>query len=163
MTWRSRRSGTRSIARWSTAGFIIDLAVVDPVKPGRYLLGIECDGATYHSSRSARDRDRLREAVLKDRGWKLHRVWSTDWFHRPEEQVRKVVASIETARIDWDCDEEAQAEQDEVIVEPGEIERGAEPEGTNGEILCAWATPYVESTQEVPVSKSIPETSPSRP
>jgi very-short-patch-repair endonuclease len=66
-----------------TAGFIIDLAVVDSVRPGRYLLGIECDGATYHSSRSARDRDRLRENVLKDRGWRIHRVWSTDWFHRP--------------------------------------------------------------------------------
>jgi very-short-patch-repair endonuclease len=141
-----------------TAGFIIDLAVVDPVKPGRYLLGIECDGATYHSSRSARDRDRLRETVLKDRGWKLHRVWSTDWFHRPDEQVRKVVAAIEKARIDWDCDEEAQAEQDEVVVESS-IERGAEPEGTNGEIRFAWATPYVESSQEVPASKSIPETS----
>ena len=70
-----------------TAGFIIDLAVVDPSKPGRYLLGIECDGATYHSSRSARDRDRLREAVLRDRGWKIHRVWSTDWFHRPGRAV----------------------------------------------------------------------------
>ena len=50
-----------------TSGFIIDLAVVDPACPGRYLLGIECDGATYHSSRSARDRDRLRESVLRDR------------------------------------------------------------------------------------------------
>jgi very-short-patch-repair endonuclease len=143
-----------------TAGFIIDLAIVDPVKPGRYLLGIECDGATYHSSRSARDRDRLRETVLKDRGWKLHRVWSTDWFHRPDEQVRKVVAAIEKARIDWDSDEEAQVEQDEVVVQSS-IERGAEAGGTDGEVRFAWATPYVESRQEVPASTPIPETSPS--
>jgi hypothetical protein len=51
------------------AGFFIDLAVVDPRQAGGYLLGIECDGAAYHSSRSARDRDRLRQAVLEDHGW----------------------------------------------------------------------------------------------
>lgn len=65
------------------AGFAIDLAVVDPRAPGRYLLGIECDGATYHSSATARDRDRLRQAVLEGLGWQIHRVWSTDWFQRP--------------------------------------------------------------------------------
>lgn len=48
-----------------TAGFFIDLAVVDPRLPGRYLLGIECDGATYHSARSARERDRQRQESLK--------------------------------------------------------------------------------------------------
>ena len=83
-----------------TSGFIIDLAVVDPVCPGRYLLGIECDGATYHSARSARDRDRLRESVLRDRGWRIHRIWSTDWFHRPDEQLRKLVEAIDEARLD---------------------------------------------------------------
>ena len=81
-----------------TAGFRIDLAVVDPDKPGRYLLGIECDGATYHSSRSARDRDRLRQAVLESRGWKIHRIWSTDWFQQPEAQLRKVLDAIELNR-----------------------------------------------------------------
>ncbi len=145
-----------------TAGFIIDLAIVDPVQPGRYLLGIECDGATYHSSRSARDRDRLRENVLKDRGWKIHRVWSTDWFHRPGEQLQKIVAAIEKARIDWDCDEEAQDDHEEAPVEfevtQTDFERGEEPEATNGETQFVWAIPYVESTQEVPSSKPIPET-----
>ena len=97
-----------------TAGFIIDLAVVDPAQPGRYLLGIECDGATYHSSRSARDRDRLREAVLRDRGWKIHRVWSTDWFHRPGEQLQKIVAAIEKAGRDADADEEVEAAHEQV-------------------------------------------------
>ena len=81
-----------------TAGFRIDLAVVDPDKPGRYLLGIECDGATYHSSRSARDRDRLRQAVLESRGWKIHRIWSTDWFQQPEAQLQKVLDAIELNR-----------------------------------------------------------------
>ena len=62
------------------SSFRIDLAVVHPDHPGRYLAGIECDGATYHRSATARDRDRLREAVLRDLGWKILRVWSTDWW-----------------------------------------------------------------------------------
>ena len=81
------------------AGFFVDLGVVDSEKPGRYLLGIECDGAAYHSSRSSRDRDRLRQAVLEDHGWIIHRIWSTDWFQRPGEQLRKVVAAIEKAKL----------------------------------------------------------------
>ena len=60
--------------------FRIDLAVVHPDAPGRYLAGVECDGATYHRSATARDRDRLREMVLTDLGWKIRRVWSTEWW-----------------------------------------------------------------------------------
>ena len=81
-----------------SAGFFLDLAVVDPLQPGRYVLGIECDGARYHSARSARDRDRLRQSVLEGLGWRIHRIWSTDWFHNPDEELRKVVQAIETAR-----------------------------------------------------------------
>lgn len=80
------------------AGFFVDLAIRDPEHPGRYLLGVECDGATYHSSRSARDRDRLRQQVLEDRGWIIHRIWSTDWYHRPDGELRKAVAAIEGAK-----------------------------------------------------------------
>jgi very-short-patch-repair endonuclease len=80
-----------------SAGFFLDLAVVDPAKPGRYLLGIECDGASYHSAQSARDRDRLRQAVLEGLGWKIHRIWSTDWFHHPDQELAKVVKAIESA------------------------------------------------------------------
>lgn len=81
-----------------SGGFFIDLAVVDPEQPGRYLLGIECDGATYHSSRSARDRDRLRQQVLESLGWRIHRIWSTDWFTYPDHELRKVLAAIEQAK-----------------------------------------------------------------
>lgn len=80
------------------AGFFVDLAVTDPEFPGRFILGIECDGAAYHSSRSARDRDRLRQAVLEDHGWAIHRIWSTDWFRKPTEQLDKVIAAIESAK-----------------------------------------------------------------
>ena len=80
-----------------TAGFYIDLAIADPSNPGRYALGIECDGAKYHSSRSARDRDRLRQAVLEDRGWRIHRVWSTDWFKDPDAELRKILKALHEA------------------------------------------------------------------
>ncbi len=84
-------------AQVGIAGFFIDLAVRDPDRPGHYIIGIECDGAAYHSSRSARDRDRLRQAVLVDHGWTLHRIWSTDWFQRPAEQLLRVRQAIENA------------------------------------------------------------------
>ena len=81
-----------------TAGYFIDMAVRDPDRPGRYLLAIECDGAAYHSSRSARDRDRLRQGVLEGLGWTFHRIWSTDWFRNRQQELQRVVAAIETAK-----------------------------------------------------------------
>jgi very-short-patch-repair endonuclease len=90
------------------SGFRVDLAVSDPEKPGRFVLGIECDGAQYHSSRSARDRDRLRQQVLEAHGWVIHRIWSTDWYLRPEEELKKVEAAIAGARAEWrERDEQA--------------------------------------------------------
>lgn len=80
-----------------SAGFFIDLAVVHPKIPGRYILGVECDGATYHSARSARERDRQRQAILEDHGWRIHRIWSTDWFNRPGEQLARTLVAIENA------------------------------------------------------------------
>lgn len=76
------------------SGYRIDLAVVDPAAPGRYLLGIECDGATYHRAATARDRDKLRQAVLEDLGWKLHRIWSTDWWHSSDSEMDKLLGAI---------------------------------------------------------------------
>ena len=82
-------------------GFYIDLAIRDPEKRGRYLLGIECDGAQYHSARWVRDRDRLRQQILESRGWILHRIWSTDWFQRPDEQIGGVLAALAKAKLHW--------------------------------------------------------------
>ena len=80
------------------AGYHLDLAVVDPNRSGRYLLGIECDGATYHSARSARDRDRLRQEVLQMLGWQIHRIWSVDWFRDPRGETERVVRRIEDSK-----------------------------------------------------------------
>ncbi|MER8683958.1 DUF4011 domain-containing protein [Mesorhizobium sp. M1405] len=79
-------------------GYSIDLAVRHPAWPYGYILGVECDGATYHSSRSARDRDRHRQEILENLGWHLYRVWSTDWFANPREEANKLRAAI-TERV----------------------------------------------------------------
>jgi len=79
------------------AGYFIDLAVRHPVHLGLFAIGIECDGATYHSSRAARDRDRLRERVLIERGWTLHRIWSTDWFVNPRQEKAKLIDAVTKA------------------------------------------------------------------
>jgi very-short-patch-repair endonuclease len=78
------------------AGFFIDLAVVHPYEPGVYLTGIECDGAAYHSARSARDRDRLRQEILQNLGWKIYRIWSTDWFRARESETKRLLSYIES-------------------------------------------------------------------
>ncbi|HVX60777.1 MAG TPA: DUF3320 domain-containing protein, partial [Pirellulales bacterium] len=92
-----RSRGWTVHAQVGCAGFSIDLAVVDPQSPGRYLLGIECDGATYQSSATARDRDRLRDEVLRSLGWKLYRTWSADWFERRAETVERLLRRLEEA------------------------------------------------------------------
>jgi very-short-patch-repair endonuclease len=76
------------------AGYFVDLGVYHPDRHGEFVLGIECDGAAYHSARSARDRDRIREAVIRSRGWRLHRVWSTDWFHNRASEERRLADAI---------------------------------------------------------------------
>jgi very-short-patch-repair endonuclease len=68
----------------------IDLGIVDPKQPGRYLLAVECDGATYHSLKTARDRDRLRQDVLEGLGWEFHRVWSTEWMKDPQRELSRI-------------------------------------------------------------------------
>ncbi|MDN0075425.1 DUF3320 domain-containing protein [Crenobacter sp. SG2303] len=78
------------------SAFRIDLGVVDPDAPGRYLAGIECDGATYHRSATARDRDKLREQVLRGLGWDILRVWSTDWWIDMPGTVEKIHRQLES-------------------------------------------------------------------
>ncbi len=72
------------------SGYRIDLAIVHPEFPGRYVLGIECDGAFYHSAKTARDRDKLRQRILEGLGWTIHRIWSRDWWDNPTEAIMRV-------------------------------------------------------------------------
>jgi len=90
--------GLQVVPQVGVAGYRIDLGVVDADAPGRFVCGIECDGVAYHSSETARDRDRLRHQVLEARGWTLLRVWSTDWFKDRAGQVDRIVRQVEEAR-----------------------------------------------------------------
>lgn len=85
-------------AQVGQSGYRIDLAVRDPDRPDRYVLAIECDGATYHSSLAARDRDRLRQEQLEALGWRFHRIWSTDWIRNQGSALERVIQAIEKAR-----------------------------------------------------------------
>lgn len=119
-----QREGYTVHGQVGCAGFFLDLAVVDDEHPGRYLLGIECDGAAYHNARSARDRDRLRQAVLEGLNWTIHRIWSTDWFRNPLRELKKVVEAIACAKERMTKPVEADTER-------------AEPESENVEVIRA--------------------------
>jgi very-short-patch-repair endonuclease len=84
-------------AQVGASRYRIDLAVRDREDQQRYILGVECDGITYHSSRTARDRDLLRQHVLQGMGWRIHRVWSTEWFHNPGQVVEGILRSVDQA------------------------------------------------------------------
>ena len=122
-----------------TAGYFIDLAIRDPDRPGRYLLAVECDGAAYHSSRSARDRDRLRQGVLEGLGWTFHRIWSTDWFRNRTQELQRVVVAIQAAK--------AQADQSAPPPPPVEPPRQhvIARDATTPDAPTEFAKPYVKA------------------
>lgn len=89
-----RRYGYEVIPQVGVSEYRVDLGVVDPSAPGRFLLGIECDGAMYHSAATARERDRLRQMVLEGLGWEIARIWSTDWWSNPKREIEKILVRI---------------------------------------------------------------------
>jgi very-short-patch-repair endonuclease len=91
--------GLEIVPQVGCSKFRIDLAASHPTQPGKFVLAIECDGATYHSSYTARDRDRLRQQQLENLGWTFHRIWSTDWFMRRDEEVERAVKAFQRANI----------------------------------------------------------------
>lgn len=95
------RKGWRVHTQIGVSSFRIDLGVVHPDFPGRYLAGVECDGATYHSCATARDRDKLREQVLRGLGWEIVRIWSTDWWVNPGGTLERVHVAL-TALLERD-------------------------------------------------------------
>lgn len=107
------------------SGFYINIAVMDPGRPGRYLMGIECDGATYHSAKSARDRDRLRQEILERLGWRIRRIWSTDWFKNPKGQIDPIINELNALKTKPSVElklEIAEPEKIDAIVESVERE-----------------------------------------
>ncbi|KZX17544.1 RecBCD enzyme subunit RecD [Methanobrevibacter cuticularis] len=98
-------------------GFKIDLAIVDDQNPGKYILGIECDGEMYYSSKVARDRDRLRDQVLTGLGWNLYHLWSTDWYRNRELARTKLLNFIEKTKIETFANEVSQSEIKPIITD----------------------------------------------
>lgn len=120
---RIRSAGYEVDYQVGSAGFRIDIGVRDPGSANAYLLGVECDGATYHSALWARERDRLRQQVLESKGWRLHRVWSTDWFNRPDDEFRKLLAALDAAKAAHASNLEAERKARETAIR---IERAAQ-------------------------------------
>jgi very-short-patch-repair endonuclease len=90
-----RDLGWEVIPQVGCSGYRIDLGIVDPEARGRFLMGVECDGASYHSAASARDRDKLRASVLRGLGWKLYRIWSTDFWHDGATEIARLHEALQ--------------------------------------------------------------------
>jgi len=151
--------GFESVPQVGVAGFFIDVAVLDPGNPGRYLMGIECDGATYHSAKTARDRDRLRQTILERLGWKIRRIWSTDWFKNPHAELKPIIRELnelKTVRVeDYDLTVESEAEEIEQIIGEVEEQEVATEKYISGEI--GLKERLIEFEMEV-IRKSLPNT-----
>ncbi len=92
-----RARGLDVVPQVGCSGFRIDIGIRHPSSHDRYILGVECDGATYHRARTARDRDRLRQQVLEGLGWRIHRIWSADWARDPDTETMRVLDAIDAA------------------------------------------------------------------
>lgn len=127
------------------SGLFIDIAVSDPDQPDRYLLAIECDGPSYSKARSARDRDRLRRSVLESQGWFVHRVWSGDWFQRPQEQLERTIAAIEAVKVELAREEQSRDRLPAYEIISVEREAGTEMGLAGLEEAHALSMLYVEA------------------
>lgn len=108
--------GFECVPQVGVAGFYIDIAVKDPGMPGRYLMGVECDGASYHSTKSTRDRDRVRQSVLEGLGWNIKRIWSTDWFKNPKAELKPIIDELKdlsTPISDFVAEKDSGSEEEE--------------------------------------------------
>ncbi len=93
------RSGYSVKTQVGCSEYRIDMAVMHPTMDGVYILGIECDGLSYHSARTARERERLRQEVLEDMGWKIYRIWSTDWVKDAKTEGEKLLNAVQEAML----------------------------------------------------------------
>lgn len=89
--------GYEVVPQVGSAGFYIDIGVLHPERLGKFVLGIECDGARYHSSKTARDRDRLRQEVLERHGWRIYRIWSTSWYRHYANERERLLNAVRQA------------------------------------------------------------------
>ena len=120
------RAGWEVTREVGVDGGMIDVAVRDPQRPGRYLLGVVCDGEAYGGARTARDRDRLRGQVLGSLGWRLYHAWCIDWLRRPDHERQRLVAATEEAARAANLADEAEPVMPDAPADPGPpVEREA--------------------------------------
>lgn len=117
-----REKGWKVQTQVGVSKFRIDLGVLHPDKPGVYLAGIECDGATYHGSPSARDRDRVRQAILENLGWRIVRLWSTDYFIDAEAAIEKIDNKLKELLVHDKSEEINKAAESELQSAESEIQ-----------------------------------------
>lgn len=180
-----RRYGWSVRTQIGVSKFRIDLGVVHPDAPGQFLAGVECDGAAYHSSPSARDRDRVRHIILERLGWRLLRVWSTDWFLDPEARLQRLhdelqavlladrseaeakaarMAETDAARTDRSAasiEAEAPIEPDDIMSDPTLPVGGAPPPDRGDEVSTivptrATTTAATSTEAAAPVTSPLP-------
>ncbi len=112
------------------AGYRLDIGVRPPSNPGVYALGVECDGLMYHSSKVARDRDRLRQEILERLGWRIHRIWGTAWYRDRDNEERRLKRAIEAALAGGNKPLEGSpnpaAARSQVVLEEVELDRPPE-------------------------------------
>ena len=118
---RLAEQGITVVPRYGVGGYRVDFAAAHPAEPGRMVLAIEADGASYRDSRSARDRDRLRKEHLERLGWTFHRIWSTNWFTDPAAEAARVEQAYREAV-------EAAEPQDDTIGPLGDAADAPEPD-----------------------------------
>ena len=140
-----REYGLSAEYQVGVAGFFIDIGVVDPREHGHYLMGIECDGATYHSARSVRDRDKIRQEILENLGWNIYRIWSPDWFKNPDRERRRLRDALLAAKAQADARFE---ERESVEPAPAEAEL-LTPEETHIEVLHVDKVVHAAQGQDV--------------
>ena len=125
------------------SGYRIDICVKHP-KNNDYILAIECDGRSYHSSKNARDRDRLRQEVLERLGWKFYRIWSTDWFINRENEKKMLIERIDKAVTEYDISMKEIEERNKAIAE----ERYQEAESSQIKISTKESAKTNENAQD---------------
>ena len=92
-----RSAGLDCVPQVGVGRYRIDIGIRRPGSSSDFVLGVECDGASYHAAASARDRDALRQQVLENMGWRIHRVWSTDWFRDPARELERAMEAYRVA------------------------------------------------------------------
>lgn len=152
--------GWETVTQVGTSGYRIDIGVVSKRDPSRFVVGLECDGMMYHSAKTARDRDRLRQGVLERLGWRIIRIWSQDWYERRGAAIARLRSEIEAADAEMPApaDRGYKPPDPEPRVPPAE-ESGSEADPTSAgnagtsapEAPEATAPPQRERTRREPI------------